>query len=248
MWWLLVAVVLCCSTGIFLLLRKFARVQKESDLFFRETERIFGLGSPTDAMEQYDTIRQELYDKWRAATAKGADCDAESEADDPEKSWQRQLPPQIKAQLKSSLVKRAMGNIPRYSRINKEWASKQFLYKNRLLSERHWRMFDQSQSDLGDEIEFIRYEAECVQAGWGIGDKVLEDAAVIFRYQQEKLIREAVEKSKDEEVRKAIESSGLLKNPAPIGKDAPGNENEIKNSPANETPHAGVGHRRRMHK
>jgi len=197
MWWLLGAVLLACATSIAYLLIKSFKAKQNEDFFFLETERLFGLGKPTDAMLQYDSLRQDLYDKWCAATGESEELATES----PEASWQRQLPPQIKAQLKSSLVKRAMANIPRYSRITKEWSSKQFLYKQRLLSERHWRIFDQNQTDLGAEIEFIRYEAECVQAGWGIGDKVFEDAAVIFRYQQEKQIREATvlaAKTKDE--------------------------------------------------
>jgi len=226
MWWIVALILLGSAGGVSVVVCRYWRRRQDEQMFFEESNRLFGYSAPLEAMAFYDTTRQDFYEKWKSTqpandllvpgggepleTTNAKDDDSGHELNEANESWQRQLPQPIRAQLMSALVKRAMANIPRYSRVTKEWQSKHALYKQRLLSDQHWNVFNQAHEDLSEEIRFIRFEAECLEPGWGKDDKVFEDAAVLFKHIQEKQQRElrALEMIREKEM-ETIEQQNL---------------------------------------
>lgn len=62
-----------------------------------------------------------------------------------------------------------------------------------------------AQTELKHELDFLKYEAECLEAGWGEGASVLSNAVVIFRFQkakeEDRKKKEAEEKQKEKEAK-----------------------------------------------
>lgn len=122
--------------------------------------------------------------------------DTEAQAD----SWQRRLPPNLKASLKSALLRRSMLVLPRCDLLSHAYTTKRRLYDKGLLSEAHWLEFDQAQEKVLKELAYVRFEAECLQEGWGLTDSVFETAMKLFRHNK---MKEA--EKKEEEKRKQQE-------------------------------------------
>jgi len=215
MWWIIGVILLTCVVGVALGLRQHFILKRNEDEFFEEIKRLFDYAIPTEDMTHYETIRSNIHNIWKQQQQQSSSAPPETEGgegdsdqeDEPEDSWQRQVHPPIKAQLMTALVKRAMAVIPRFTRMMKEWEPKYLLHKQHLLSDRHWQLFDEAQNDLSREIRFIRHEAECIRPGWGKGDKVFEDAAVLLRHHLDKQQKEAYET----EMRKEKEAAELAR-------------------------------------
>eukprot|EP00922_Rhytidocystis_sp_ex-Travisia-forbesii_P061412 GHVS01091025.1.p1 GENE.GHVS01091025.1~~GHVS01091025.1.p1 ORF type:complete len:273 (+),score=59.46 GHVS01091025.1:313-1131(+) len=171
------------------------RSQKASASFFREAELHYGYHVPDEEIEAYElaktsvklkldpgdtTGEEERYDNMEEEEEE----EEEHEFVEPSESWLRRIGIDERKQLKGLLLKRAIANIPRWDQIGRDVDGKFRLYKRRIISERHWQTVDDAQRDLKLELEYLKYQAESLEAKWG--DDVLRNAITIYKYNQEK--------------------------------------------------------------
>eukprot|EP00922_Rhytidocystis_sp_ex-Travisia-forbesii_P061413 GHVS01091026.1.p1 GENE.GHVS01091026.1~~GHVS01091026.1.p1 ORF type:complete len:336 (+),score=76.54 GHVS01091026.1:130-1137(+) len=168
------------------------RSQKASASFFREAELHYGYHVPDEEIAAYEVAKTSAKLKLDPEDPTGGEDDMEDEDEEeeedefvePSESWLRRIGIDERKQLKGLLLKRAIANIPRWDQIGRDVDGKFRLYKRRIISERHWQTVDDAQRDLKLELEYLKYQAECLEAKWG--EDVLRNAITIYKYNQEK--------------------------------------------------------------
>lgn len=183
--WVAFLVVFLGAAGaaVYLIVQE-ASSSREKDTLFREAAAgETDVSPPLKAIEEYEQKRQELFQQLlEKQLVKETDEDL-GEGQSPDKSWQRvSLNPEDRKGLKVLLLRRALGNARRWIFLSGESNAKFRLYRHGLLTETAWAQFQETQEDLNRELQYIKLEAECIEADWG--ERVLRDAIILHRLQE----------------------------------------------------------------
>lgn len=166
------------------------RQSKESHLFFRQAQASLECYPDARAqIEEYERGRESVFQELLAeGRVHAGEADLEPGAPI-ESSWMRCLVSRHQKQtLKVLLLRRAVANVPRWIHLSQEMNAKYRLYRHQLLSEQMWVRFSALHDDLQQELDFLKFEAECLEASWG--ERILRDALVLYRLQQQKEVQQ----------------------------------------------------------
>lgn len=177
--------------------------------FMQEARSEFGRAQiPSAVVETHLKLRDALFQRYgpQGTTLDCMDRSIELNGNYHE-SWQRRLPPEAIQEFKTVLLRRALATLPAYEASKHDFEAKAVLYGKRLIADTHWNEVRQEYEDICEQLQFIIFDANCLEHEWGTRQNGLMHTATVLMHhermkqQEEEAKRRAAKQEEKEKAR-----------------------------------------------